>query len=524
MKMKKHLAKIAAFAMMASMAAAMPIGASAAGNYNGLIDDTVDTDSAYSDTNGTELVADITTNNTTMLKKVLEIEDGANIPACSFTFTATAGSAVEAGNNTLAVLAGVDADKITYKTVVDSSHTSFAASGSTEISSTTVDGTSSAINVAYAANNVTLGANNGVTGSILTVTNDNVVLSNGGDETYYAEKEVELNFSNCRFTEPGVYRYILTETKTETSANTGITNDTDATRTLDVYVEDASYYTKTTTGGNDIYTYNKKLRIAGYVMYVGTQQGGPKKGDATAGTAFKAEDGTTQLTPNTLEVENAKKSVGFKNTYETEDLTFSKTVTGNQGSKDKYFAFTVKIENAVAGTVYNVSYADDSNANTTDGNASAMISANPNVATTCISSGVTQPNTITIGNNGSAEQRFYLQHGQKIAIRGLAKGTKYTITEAPEDYTPSAVATAGSDKNTGDAKGEGSVITLSNNAMSDDYIQGDAVIDFTNTRNGTIPTGVLLSVAAPASMGVLIIGGLAALHVQRKRRKSADDE
>ena len=48
------------------------------------------------------------------------------------------------------------------------------------------------------------------------------------------------------------------------------------------------------------------------------------------------------------------KDKGFTNEYATQDLTFSKTVTGNQGSREKYFQFTVKISNAVAGTKYDV--------------------------------------------------------------------------------------------------------------------------------------------------------------------------
>lgn len=539
---KRIAAGIASLAMIASMALSMPLGASAAGtkydvpsgSNNALITGTVSQSSAYSDTNGTPITADLATDNTTVLKKVLEIEDGANIPACSFTFTATAGSAVDATSSTLAVLAGVDPDKITYKTVSDDSskaHLAFATAGSAAITATTVTSAgseSSAIPIAYAANDVTLGNNNAANGSTINITNDNVVLSDGNATTYYAEKEVELDFSGCGFTEPGVYRYIITETTTSGSANTGINNDTNATRTLDVYVEDASYYTRTGDSSNYTYTYNKKLKIAGYVMYVGTQTAGPSNSTTTtSGTAATMEDNTSK-TPNNLEVANATKSVGFKNSYETEDLTFSKTVTGNQGSKDKYFAFTVKIENAVAETVYDVSYVDDNNANTTDGNADVTITKKPNSATKISAlngdDDVTQPSTITIPAGATeVTQTFYLQHGQKIAIRGLAKGTKYTITEAPEDYTPSAVATAGTDKNTGDASDTGTAITLSNNAMSDDYIQGDAIIDFTNTREGTIPTGILLSVAAPAGVGIVVIGGIVYLLIKNKRRKTEEE-
>ena len=530
-KMKRIAAGAASLAMIASMALSMPLGAGAAGtkydvpgeSNNALITGTVSKSSAYSDTNGTAIAADITTDNTTMLKKVLEIEDGVNIPACSFTFTATAGSAVAATNSTLAVLAGVDPDKITYKTVADNSnHLAFATAGSAAITATTVTtagSESSAIPVAYAANDVTLGSNNAASGSTITVTSDNVVLSDGGDKTYYAEKEVELDFSKCGFTEPGVYRYIITETTTSGSANTGINNDTNTTRTLDVYVEDASYYTRTGDSSNYTYTYNKKLKIAGYVMYVGTQTAGPSNSTTTtSGTATTMEDNTSKI-PNNLEVASATKSVGFKNSYETEDLTFSKTVTGNQGSKDKYFAFTVKIENAVAGTVYDVSYTDDGNTNTADGDADGTISANPNSATTCISSDVTQPTSIIVPAGATeVTQTFYLQHGQKIAIRGLAEGTKYTITEEVEDYTASAAITGDAD-----AAANASIATNGIVADSTTGITADTVVAYTNDRTGTIPTGILLSIAAPAGVGIVVIGGIVYLLIKNKRREAEEE-
>ena len=220
---------------------------------------------------------------------------------------------------------------------------------------------------------------------------------------------------------------------------------------------------------------------------------------------------------------SATKSDGFTNNYAVENLTFSKTVTGNQGSKDKYFKFTVKIENAIAGTVYDVSYGADSIESTPDGNADIHISANPNSATTCITSDVSQPLTITVPEGQTeVEQVFYLQHGQSIVIRGLIEGTKYTITEYPEDYTASATITG--DTKTGDAEGEGTVITLdSNYAMSDDCIKDDAVIDFTNDRSGTIPAGVLLAIAAPAAVGIAAIGGITYLLIKNKRRKAEEE-
>lgn len=238
-------------------------------------------------------------------------------------------------------------------------------------------------------------------------------------------------------------------------------------------------------------------------MYVGTQTAGPSNSQTeTQGTAFNVEDGT-QKTPNGVEVASATKSVGFKNTYSTHDLTFNKTVEGNQGSKDKYFKFTVDISNAVAGTKYDV---DLTNAD------ASVPSTNLNSATDSSYAGNNNPTTITVGTEGTITQDFYLQHGQSITIKGIADGTAYTITEAQEDYTPSAVVT-------GDDEG----ITNSDNSVADTALKADTDVAFTNNRKGVIPTGILVSIAPVAIIGLIVIGGIVFLIVKNKRRESEED-
>jgi len=105
------------------------------------------------------------------------------------------------------------------------------------------------------------------------------------------------------FTEPGIYRY----TVTEASDNTAITNDNNASKTLDVYVERNS---------------QNNLEIKYSVLSNGTVA--PTKN----GTA--AEYGTAKTT-------------GFKNTYTTYDLTLEKQVTGSMGELTKEFDFTIAL-------------------------------------------------------------------------------------------------------------------------------------------------------------------------------------
>lgn len=483
MKRTKRIA--ASLAMAASMALSMSWGASAAGTQY--------TAGLTTATDGTNPVSQ----NTTTIDKYLVMDVNANVPNANFDFSIAPYDSNSAEKAVITAASGSNLAVINGVTTQSSGTLDFKANDATNTGSATAGV------VAFAksdtANTVTEGAT-GVDTAV--VWQDNT----SGNEKY-AKKTLTLDFSTVQFTEPGVYRYLITETGT----NQGITNDTGVStadqntyRTLDVYVEDYAGYLAAketaTPGSTSGYTAvnGKELLITGYVLYDG------KHGDAPSATA------TT----------TTNKSTSYTNAYATYDLTFSKTVTGNQGSKDKYFAFTVAISGAVEGTVYDVSYADDNNDNTTDGNADATISANPNSATTCITSNVTQPSTLTVGSDGTVSQVFYLQHGQSIAIRGLTEGTKYTVSEDPEDYKPSAVATAGDDQKTGDESAAGSAITLSSNAMSDDYIQGNAVIDFTNTREGLIPTGVILSIAAPAGIGVAVIGGIAYLLIRNKRRKA----
>lgn len=312
MKKRRFFSAAVAALAAASMLSAFSMSALAVG-------------SNYSETLATD------SDNDTEIKKSLVIENNANIPAASFTFTASAPeSDIAATADTLAVLKGINPNKIKFG------------------NETTGNGV-----IAYTAQ-----SKKGSNGQ--NTTEDNVTIVDGTDDdnksdtndngidygSYAAVKSITLDFSDCGFTEPGIYRYIITESTTQDSANQGITNDANDTRTIDVYVEDAT----TTTEG----TTTKQLKIAGYVMYVGTQTAGPSNSQTeTQGTAFNVEDGT-QKTPNGVEVASATKSVGFKNTYSTHDLTFNKTVEGNQGSKDKYFKFTVVIDNLTEGTVLDV--------------------------------------------------------------------------------------------------------------------------------------------------------------------------
>ena len=346
----------------------------------------------------------------TTFDKYLVMDVDANVPNATFAFTVAPGTAIAATENSVAVLAGIGAPTIAEVTFAPTDSTTAGLPSDTDTAT-------------------------------------------AGQQ--YATQTAKVDFSGISFTEPGIYRYIVTETAT---TNQGVTNDESATRTLDVYVTD-----------ND-----GALEVSSYVLHTGTDApaAGTDKGSAdVSNTGDKLGD----------------KSAGYTNTYDTSNLTFSKTVSGNQASRDKYFAFTVTIRGAVAGTVYDVDLTK----------ADVNISANPNDATTCIGNAVTQPQRLTVPAGGTVTQVFYLQHGQEITIKGLAKGTEYAVTENPEDYKQTAPDNA-----------------------SGTIVSEDVTAAFTNTRSGVIPTGVLLTVAPFAA--IMAVGAVGIIVMVGKKRKRAE--
>lgn len=239
---------------------------------------------------GTNYGTTIEGTKTTTFDKFLVMDKQANVPNATFTYTVTAGNAkaYSVADKKFQVLAGVDADKITMAGV---------------------GGTAEA---AAAANTIVFRQGDG--SDTHDTTKDEYVKDLVAGKKY-AMKTGTLDFSKVQFTEPGVYRYIITEDGT----NQGITNDADLTRVLDVYVNDAS----ADVDG----TFTKKLTIAGYVLHSNVDD----EPDVSAGENFGSTGAYTD-----------KKSQGFTNSYDTSDLTLRKQVTGNQASRDKYFEFTLK--------------------------------------------------------------------------------------------------------------------------------------------------------------------------------------
>lgn len=180
------------------------------------------------------------------------------------------------------------------------------------------------------------------------------------------------------------------------------------------------------------------------------------------------------------------KTDGFTNSYVTNSLTFSNSVLGNQANLGLYFKYTVTLTNCVDGE-YTVNL----------GNATSGLINDTEQAGI---KGSTNPTSIHVDSK-TGTANFYLKNSQSIVIENLPKGAKYSIKQDEiEGYTVNP-----------EAKEHSGTI-------------GDAAASatFQNTKNGTVPTGVILVVAPFAAL--TLVGGVGAFAIARKKKKDEDED
>lgn len=276
----------------------------------------------------------------------------------------------------------------------------------------------------------------------------------------YIKKQGTVDFSGVTYKEPGVYRYVVTES----GEAQGVTHEDnsdphkaeDRVKALDVYVTDAS---------------DGKLVVSSYVMH----------DDENATQKLKGDN----------------KDTNFEHLLTTSDVTLSKKVTGNQGSRDEYFKFTVNIKGADKGTKFIV---DLSNADVTT-------KANGVNTETHVN-----PALLTAGEDGTLTQDFWIQNGQSIKIQGLGSSTGYTVTEAENAYKTN-VAVTGDTTNAA----ENDIAAVAGKAVTDKAVSKDTTVAYTNNKKGSVPTGIVMPIAGATS--IMLIGGAGVGYFILKNKK-----
>ena len=184
----------------------------------------------------------------------------------------------------------------------------------------------------------------------------------------------------------------------------------------------------------------------------------------------------------------------------TVDLSAGKKVTGTQGSKDQYFKFEISVKpSGSSNRSYNISGFDPAD----------TVNASP------YNDSVTQPKSpITLPGGQSTLITVWLKHDQTFKIKNLPYGSSYTVTETAAGYSSTYEVS-------GDATDDASSKDISRGdgiSVSDSSITKSTTVEFTNNKDGEVPTGIALESGAPV-MGMILTAGLLALVFAPKRRK-----
>ena len=174
------------------------------------------------------------------------------------------------------------------------------------------------------------------------------------------------------------------------------------------------------------------------------------------------------------------KTSGFVNKYATHKLTITKVVAGNQGDKNKGFEFTVTIKGA-GGETYK--YAT-------------------------VKNGVTTPNE-NKAVSGTAIS-VSLKNGESVIFCGLSSEDKFAVTE--KDY-------GGDGYKTSYKIGDDTSSTEGNSIAEKGIGTSDTTVTFTNTKEATVPTDVIRTVAPyVAIVAFAAVMGVVFFRPRRNRR------
>lgn len=180
------------------------------------------------------------------------------------------------------------------------------------------------------------------------------------------------------------------------------------------------------------------------------------------------------------EAGSGKKTDGFANDYATHMLTIKKIVEGNQGDKNKDFDFTVTIKGA-DGETYK--YAT-------------------------VKGGTTTPNE----NNAASGTaiRVSLKNEESVIFYGLSSSDTFTVAE--KDYSSDGYTTS---YKIGDGTSSTEGSSIADTAIGD----FDTTVIFTNTKDATVPTDVIRTVAPyVAIVAFAAVMGVVFFRPRRNRR------
>lgn len=318
-------------------------------------------------------------------------------------------------------------------------------------------------------------------------------VTDSGDERQYASKQLVVDFSAVKFTNPGIFRYTLTETSN-----------------------------------------NEKIPASGVLYFdVWVVRGSANKDDAAYNTLSVSSVIAHTDTALTLNTANNANTVSNKTSYlksisvmNAMNLTVKHYALGNQASKTQKFKYTLTLRDATKGST--VSYIKK------DGT----------------------KGSISVGNDGMSTYDFYLSDKEAITFlnisefpgytvkadeqtletAGLKSATKiesYQLATSATDSTTTTVAAKSAAGDAPDTTNDETATAIDVNGtlaaqdttskyeVTDSKLSTNTTVVFSVYKQGTIPTGVILSVAPYA---VVVLAGFFGLIIFAIKRKSKDEE
>ena len=251
--------------------------------------------------------------------------------------------------------------------------------------------------------------------------------------THSCTKNLVIDWSNVNITEPGVFYWTVT-------------------KTMDTDDPDTEHSATNLSGTMYLYA---------YVIENG--------GNLTVNDVFLRSS-------SDLEDETAHKG-NLNDQYPIEKLSLSinKTVTGNQGSKDQYFCFTVTLKSPVgaADQIYSIQVPEKT------------------IPATAYHAAKTNPENITVPSGSIGTVEIWLKHGQTATISGLLFDTSYTIIEsANTGYTVTTGVSGDAAITTTEIAGE----------VTDPSLTATTTVAYNNFKEATVPTGIIPMSGAPIMM------------------------
>lgn len=356
--------------------------------------------------------------------------------------------------------------------------------------------------------NVYPGPTDGVTGTTISFAAN---ATNGTHAAVAAGTEVErtgdLSLDITKFSRPGIYRYLITE-----SVSTPSTGANDSAKLQAAGLKErASGYDNTRY--LDVYIRNKAdgtgLEMYGAVIFKTTGTSGNEGKDSITTTTKK----TTGFEPNPT----GDSSITYENDpnvdkYYTYDFTVKKTVSGSMADKAHEFPFYVTVSNSINGAMFTYT-ADVSETFTGATNANGVVTlsaANFSIGSDAKTSNLTLKNDDTIVLVG-------LPSNQSTELAVVIK--EYNDTY--DSYTPSASATKGTltmTAGTAMTAQSGSDTTGSFAVKTNDVAAQILTID--NNLTEISPTGYVTRFAPYA---LILIGGIVLLIIAKKRKHTEED-